>query len=257
MNWRFINTGFHSADFNMKYDLELAERLRSGQGVPTVRVYGWRPPALSLGAHQSFDDVDLKKAADCGVDVVRRPTGGRAILHANEATYSVVLKERSRSVSSVYEEISRAVVCGLRKLGVEAEVERGQPHFPSLYQSDSSAVCFSSSARSEIQVLGRKMVGSAQRRYSCGDGSEVVLQHGSILLGPEHMQIVDLLRHRTEGHRKTLQRDLEEKTIDLSTILGEQRGLDEVADALRNGFQEAWGIRFEEINETDTVMISL
>ena len=92
MNWRFENTGTSSGVFNMEYDEALARTLMDGSGNPTIRVYGWQPYAISLGWNQSLDEIDVERTKSEGVDVVRRPTGGRAILHANELTYSVVMQ---------------------------------------------------------------------------------------------------------------------------------------------------------------------
>jgi lipoate-protein ligase A len=186
MNWRFENTGVRSGVFNMEYDEALARMLVDGTGNSTIRVYGWRPFAISLGWNQSMDEIDRNKTLAAGIDVVRRPTGGRAILHANELTYSVVMRVYGKNVLTVYEDISRALIAGLRELGVIAAIEKSQPNFPSLYRSASAVACFSSTGRYEIKYNSRKLVGSAQRRYAVGDGEEVVLQHGSILIGPEH-----------------------------------------------------------------------
>lgn len=244
--WMFEHDGFHPGAYNMRYDEWLAREVAEEHRPSTVRVFGWNPPAISLGWNQPAEEIDTQAAARAGIDVVRRPTGGRAILHSEELTYSVVMPANERNVATVYREISRALVCGLEKLGVHASLEQSQPHFPSLYASHSSAVCFSSSARSEIKVNGRKLVGSAQRRFFFS-GKEIVLQHGSILLGPGHRRIVSFLQLDSEEQRRTLAKELEQKTTDLYSLLGYQPAFDEVAEALRRGFEEAWGISFESI----------
>ena len=183
MNWRFENTGVHSGVFNMEYDEALARALVDGIGNSTIRVYGWQPYAISLGWNQSMDEIDLSKTSVSGIDVVRRPTGGRAILHAKELTYSVVMQVHDKNVLTVYEDISRALVAGLQELGAPVAIEKSQPNFSSLYRSASAVACFSSTGRYEIKCHGKKLVGSAQRRYAAAHGEEVVLQHGSILIG--------------------------------------------------------------------------
>ena len=245
MNWRFENTGFHSGVFNMEYDESLARELVDGVGNPTIRVYGWRPIAISLGRNQSIDEIDLNKTSVAGIDVVRRPTGGRAILHANELTYCVVMIAHGKNVLSLYEEISRALIAGLQELGAPVAIEKSQPHFPSLYQNSSATACFSSTGRYEIKCGGKKLVGSAQRRYTVAGGEEVVLQHGSILLGSEHKQIVDFLRLPSNEERGALRRDLDEKTTELSTVLHRSVTFDETANAVFNGFRNAWSISLE------------
>jgi lipoate-protein ligase A len=244
MNWRFINTGFRRGKFNMEYDEFLASRLIEGVGFPTLRVYGWNPPAISLGYNQREEDIDIKLCENEGIDVVRRPTGGRAILHWNELTYSVTMYADEISVAAIYEKISRALVAGIRSLGIDAELEKSQPNFQSLYKDAASIPCFSSSARYEIQYHGKKLVGSAQRRYTQTGGKEVVLQHGSILLGPEHKWLVDFLSEKNPEIVTTMKKSLEEKTTDIKTILGKEISFDETAAAIKDGFEKEWNIRF-------------
>jgi lipoate-protein ligase A len=240
--WRFENTGLRSGVFNMEYDEALARELARGSGSPTIRLYGWRPPAISLGWNQAAEEVDREKASSAGIDVVRRPTGGRAILHCDELTYSVTMRVRGKNILVVYNEISRALVAGFHRLGARVAIEKSQPHFPSLYQTRSAAACFSSAGRYEITFGGKKLVGSAQRRYAAGDGEEVVLQHGSILLGSGHKRIADFLRVSSEEQRNALRHTLDEKTIDLSNILLRFVSFEEAAEAILFGFTSAWGI---------------
>jgi lipoate-protein ligase A len=242
MHWQFENTGLRSGVFNMEYDEALARALVNGVGTPTLRVYGWQPYAISLGWNQSMDEIDTGKTSAAGIDVVRRPTGGRAIFHANELTYSVVMQVKNKNVLSVYEDISRAIIAGLRFLGAPVSIEKSQPHFPSLYRHATATACFSSTGRYEIKCKGKKLVGSAQRRYAVGGGEEVVLQHGSILLGPEHRRLVGFLKLPSEEQRAELENELEQKTTELSTALHRTVNYDEAAEALLSGFREAWSI---------------
>ena len=245
MVWQFRNTGCRTGTFNMEYDEKLAQSLVSSEGPSIVRFYGWKPPAISLGWHQDAGEIDTEKCAGAGIDVVRRPTGGRAILHSDEVTYSVVMIASQKSVLSVYQQISDALVCGLRSLGADVALEKSQPHFPSLYRSSSSVACFASAARYEIHIAGRKLVGSAQRRYARSNGEEVVLQHGSILLGPDHLRMVDFLKSLREDQRERLKSELRAKTIDLASALGKRVEYDDVVPALKKGFEEAWHIKFD------------
>jgi len=244
-SWRWLDTGLQSGQQNMTIDEDLAREVLNGEGAPTVRVYGWQPWALSVGWNQSIDDILLERAEEHGVDVVRRPTGGRAILHARELTYSVVMPAKGRSIGGVYKEISNALVAGLRFLGIRATLETGTPDFPTLYKQESSGMCFVSSARSEIKVGTKKLVGSAQRRYAGRDGTEVVLQHGSLLLGDEHTRIVNYLR-LAEDRRALVLKELRERSTDISAVLRRDVEFDEVADCLKTGFEETWNIRFQE-----------
>ena len=244
--WKYINSGFHPGAYNMEFDQALASALVSGEGAPALRVYGWKPHAVSLGFHQSMEEIDEKRCRDCGIDIVRRPTGGRAILHADELTYCVVMNAEGRSIQTVYAEISAALVAGLRRLGADVGFATSQPEFGKLYRSASSIPCFSSSARYEIQSNGKKLVGSAQRRYSA-DGDEVVLQHGSILLGPAHKFLSELIKSSDTQLAGELSAALDSKTTDLSSVLGREVPFGKAAEAVRAGFEEALGIEFEDI----------
>jgi lipoate-protein ligase A len=187
-------------------------------------------------------EIDLAKTAAAEIDVVRRPTGGRAILHSDELTYSVTMRVKGKNILAVYDEISRALVAGLEHLGANVAIEKSQPHFPSLYKTASAVACFSSAGRYEIKWNGKKLVGSAQRRYATSDGEEVVLQHGSILLGSDHKRMVDFLRLPSEDQRTALREELKMKTTDLSTVLQRSVSFEETAEAMLFGFQNAWHI---------------
>lgn len=252
VEWRFENTGYHSGVFNMEYDEALAKALVKGTSYSVIRVYGWNPQAISLGWNQSMDEINLIKASEAGIDVVRRPTGGRAILHCDELTYSVTMRVRDKNILTVYDEISRALVLGLREIGASVAIEKSQTHFPTLYRSVSAVACFSSTGRYEIKFNGKKLAGSAQRRYAVGNGEEVVLQHGSILLGPGHKRIVEFLRLSSEEQRNTLRYELEEKTIELRSILGRTVSFEETAEGILLGFKNAWGISPELVRTSDT-----
>src|SRR3990172_6224564 len=123
MLWQFCNTGFQTGSFNMSFDERLARSLLDSVHPFVVRVYGWQPPAISLGWHQDVDEIDVVQAASAGVDVVRRPTGGRAILHSDEVTYSVAMVDTQKGVLSLYQSISEAIARGLRALGAPVVLE--------------------------------------------------------------------------------------------------------------------------------------
>ena len=256
MIWQFRNTGYRTGAENMQYDEQLAQSLLASDHPFVVRVYGWKPPAISLGWHQNIEEIDLDRCSREGIDVVRRPTGGRAILHSDEVTYSVAMVASQKSVLSVYQQISEALVQGLRDLGAEVALEKSQPHFPSLYRTPSAVACFASVARYEIHIGGRKLVGSAQRRFARPDGQEVVLQHGSILLGEDHQRMVEFLKGLESDQREQLKRDLKKNTIDLSSALGRTVRFEEVAPLLQRGFEKAWGIEFSNLGMTAETTVS-
>jgi lipoate-protein ligase A len=146
-----------------------------------------------------------------------------------------------RSVLDVYNEISRALVRGLDLFGVRVSLQKSQPDFREAYRQASSIPCFTSSARYEIEWEGRKLVGSAQRRF--GDGEhDVVLQHGSILCGPSHQRLTEYLALRDRPVLERLRREMAEKTVDLSGILSRPVDPEVLAPSILKGFCEVLGI---------------
>jgi lipoyl(octanoyl) transferase len=249
MMWRYVDAGAQSGSENMRIDEELSLTLSKGQGSPTLHLYRWDPWAISLGFNQHLSDIDVPRAAADGIDVVRRPTGGRAILHADELTYGVVMEAERKGILQVYNDISRALVHGLALYGVDVALQKSQPNFREEYRQPSSIPCFSSSARYEIEWQGRKLVGSAQRRYNEG-GCDVVLQHGSILCGPAHRRLADYLSVQEESVLQRIRRDLAMRTTDLMEITGCAVEMDRLAECIRRGFEEEWGMSFEVVKET-------
>jgi len=240
MIWKYINTGFQSGSFNMKFDEELASQLTSGVGSTTLRIYGWQPSAISIGFNQKMEDFDTVKLFKAGIDIVRRPTGGKAILHAHELTYSVVMKLEDRGPREIYRFINECLLSGLKYLGIEAHLSDKDDDFKKLYQTLYSIPCFSSSAKSEIQYNGQKLVGSAQRRYGT-----VILQHGSLLLGPQHQKIVEFLAPHIQNSREILIDILAARTIDVETILDRRVTFHEAAAAIKQGFEDQGQIIFD------------
>jgi lipoate-protein ligase A len=179
--WRLLDTGPADGFTNMAVDEALLEVFATAGGPATVRFYSWSPPALSLGYAQSIErEIDVKQCTALGIDVVRRPTGGRAVLHDHEVTYSVVISGDDPRVSSgvlaAYLTISQAMIRGLSYLGISAELlplRRGAP----LPSDKASPVCFATPSSYEVAVGGRKIIGSAQRR-----AHDAIMQHGSIPL---------------------------------------------------------------------------
>ena len=243
--WRFIDTRENTGEQNMRFDEMLAQSLVEGRGRPTVRIFRWKPWAISLGYNQDARDLDVERCSREGIDVVRRPTGGRAILHAEELTYSVVMFSGRKSVLQVYNDISRALVRGLALFGVDVALQKSQPDFREQYRQASSVPCFTSSARYEIEWRGRKLVGSAQRRFSDGV-RDVVLQHGSILCGPAHRRLADYLAIENPAVVERIRRDMEAKTVDLAELTGRRVDPGELGFALRRGFELEWELTFED-----------
>jgi len=240
-SWRFLNTSFGNAFFNMAVDERLVRSVESGEFPATVRVYGWDPPAVSFGYAQRIGkEVDLARADERGIEIVRRLTGGRAVLHWNELTYSVICPDDHPSVggniSDVYKAISTCLVTGLQSIGVEAQLEPGRSPVPSPRGKDVTSPCFSSTSQYEITLSGRKLVGSAQRRMG-----RIVLQHGSILMGPEHKQVVDLIPEGRARLQTAYREQLDAHTNSLSES-GHTLSFDQVALGIRQGFVDSLGV---------------
>ena len=252
MTWRFINTGFNPGNFNMDFDLQLVTNF---SGTPVLRFYRWRPFCISLGANQDYNSINTKKASTDGLNIVKRPTGGRAILHAEELTYSVIYPLSSDfTPKKIYREINLALCEGLinyNPLLNEVELEYNQPHFPSLYKENKSALCFAASAMNEINFKGKKVVGSAQRKIG-----DVVLQHGSILCGAFHKKIINYLNMSTDT-KNELETELNETTTELETILGEEVNYEKLIYSIKKGFENHFKIEFrDEINSEKILQVS-
>ena len=237
MAWRYMNTGHRSGIENMNLDVLLADQVRNG-APPVLRLYGWNPHAISIGMNQRFEDFDPERLSDAGLDIVR-PTGGMAILHANELTYSVSMPLGTLSLREAYRFINEALLHGLRLLGISAELSAASDNFRESYRNPGSVPCFSTSAKCEIQAQGKKLLGSAQRRYG-----SAVLQHGSLLLGPEHMDIAEYLSRSLLPSKSLMLEQLGERAVDAQSILGISVPFEEAADAIRRGFEAAHGIEF-------------
>ncbi len=239
--WIFLNTGFRDGNFNMKFDEHLAFLFSKGRIKPVLRVYGWKPYTISIGYNQDENFFDFEKIKNAGLGFVRRPTGGRAVLHAEELTYSIVMNSQGKNVIEVYNLISRAIVNGLNLLGAELELAQTEQNFRTFYKDFKSIPCFASLAKYEIQFKGKKLVGSAQRRFG-----DVVLQHGSILIGEFHKKLPEFLKIDSIEEIEKIRAEIEEKTICLNEILHRDVSFDEVAHVLKLGFEKEFGIEFED-----------
>jgi lipoyl(octanoyl) transferase len=213
--WIYLDSGNRTGLENMKIDQWLASSWYSETRTPVFRLYGWSPPALSLGFHQPTTDVDTDALKRAGYDLVRRPTGGRAVLHVDEITYSIVLDATRLSVEDMYERISRVLVSGLRHAGYDVTFSQSKVNFKAHYDEYHSVSCFTVSSQHEIQLGGRKLVGSAQRRYARIDGGITALQHGSILTGPAHYKLVEFLT-MNDAAKRNMREDMQRSSIDLS-----------------------------------------
>jgi lipoate-protein ligase A len=222
----------------MDFDLRLVDEFSSTRE-PILRFFTWDPYCISLGKNQSDSDIDSKLANQDGIEVVRRPTGGKAVLHAEELTYSVVMNTGGLSVRESYNLISKALVTGLKAVCADLELSQSSSDFRRLFHDPATIPCFSTSAVYEVEWHGKKLVGSAQHRFG-----DVLLQHGSILVGGFHKQIVKYLNVQDEIKKKTLM-DLDSHTTTLTEILGKRIKLEELIEAVKSGFGRVFGASFQ------------
>jgi lipoate-protein ligase A len=228
--------GAHPASYNMGLDRHLLDLCEAGPDEAFLRFYTWAPPALSLGRFEPEGAVDLARARRDGVDIVRRPTGGRIVLHSQDLTYTVVMPREPRaSVLDTYLELAQCIVAGLAALGAKVELARG----PLEKSAAKVRPCFLSAMRHEITHAGRKLVGSAQLV-----GRRAVLQHGSIPLGRGYLEIVNYLACG-EAEKATLAEEMARRTACLEDAVGRTLDPADVAACLRNALVAAFGGRAE------------
>jgi len=236
-DWRLLKTGLADGATNMAIDEAILWAVAEGESRPTLRFYGWQPPCLSIGYSQSMQgEVDIGRCRESGTDFVRRPTGGRSILHADELTYSVVAPQAEPRVAGgvieSYRRLSAGLVAGLRALGVDAS----QALSPS--PPVQSAACFDAPSNYEITVGGKKLLGSAQVRKK-----RVVLQHGSLPLEGDIACIFDFLKVSSDERREKLNRELRARATSLELALGHSVPFKEVARHLAAGFAQALNLQ--------------
>lgn len=252
MKWRFLDTGAGSGAFNMALDEAVLSEVERGASPPTVRVYGWNPACISLGHSQKANrELDMEAVLARSYEVVARPTGGRAVLHIDELTYSVIAPYGAApwcaTQLSSYRMISQAVARALDSQGLGLTLDRGYPvEKPSGLRA--MTPCFSSTARSEVVHGDRKVVGSAQRRFRAA-----FLQHGSILVSEGHRDIVACLRLE-EGKRRDYLGILDRNAVSLEAILGRRPDWRLLAGGFLPRMAAALGVEYREGHPTEREM---
>ena len=225
----------------MAVDEAIAMRSARSDSPPTLRFYQWRPAAVSLGRHQPVEDIDLARAQARGWDLVRRPTGGRAILHIDELTYSIAgpadEPRLQGPVLDVYNRISHGLLLGLRRLGVAAEKAPASQRAG----RDVSPACFEVPSAYEISVGEQKLIGSAQRR-----AGGYVLQHGSLPLSGEITRLVDVMAFEDESQREAFRAHLAGRATTLEAAAGRTVSFWEAAALLVDGLNSVLEVDFEE-----------
>ncbi len=271
--WRLVRSGHLPGAMNMAIDEAILRSVANGDAPPTLRFYGWDPPAVSVGYFQNASkEVDRAACESVGVDVVRRPTGGRAVLHDVEVTYSLVAPEENpvipKGITESYRAISEGMVHGFVQIGLDAKMVslrkrrlsqsgRSEPseaegdensadaHQSSRYQvtidapdrQNASAACFDAPSWYEVTVDGKKIVGSAQMRRM-----GVLLQHGSIPLELQEDKLFTCLKFQSSEARERAKEIFRTKATSIRAALGRPISFMEVCDAVVGGLQEVLGV---------------
>lgn len=255
--WRYLPFEEHTGAENMAIDEAILQGMaEEHESRPTLRFYGWQPATLSLGYAQSYHkEVDEAACREAGLDIVRRPTGGRAVLHQYELTYSVIAPENDENVAGTviesYLKISQALRHGFLAVGVPAEmVAHGN------LGHGSSAACFDAPSWYELVVNGRKLVGSAQVRK---DG--ILLQHGSIILHFDYELMMGVLKLPNDQIRQRLLAGLKNKACALDEVWSRPVGREELEQSICAGFTKVMdveltpgGLSIEEKSKLDELV---
>ncbi|MCA1058152.1 lipoate--protein ligase family protein [Rossellomorea aquimaris] len=253
--WRFIDSGNCSPSYNMALDEALLDWHSEGKIPPTIRFYGWDPATLSIGYFQKVEkEINLDAVKEHGLGFVRRPTGGRGVLHEHELTYSVIVSEdhpeMPKTVTEAYRVISEGILKGFQGLGLEAyfAVPKTAEEREGL-KNPRSAVCFDAPSWYELVVEGRKVAGSAQTRQK-----GVILQHGSILLDLDEDKLFSLFKYPSDRVKERMQRAFKNKAVAMNEISSETVTMDMAKEAFKKGFEEGLNIQLEpyELSEEET-----
>jgi len=228
--FRFLSTGFRDGYYNMGLDEALLESVaghgEEASGLPALRFYGWNPPAVSIGYFQGLEEeVDIEKAGELGFDLVRRISGGGAVLHRSELTYSIIMDLDHplavKDLSESYRILCRGLIRGFAHLGVKTVF----------------------SGINDILAGGKKISGNAQsRRMNC------LLQHGTVLLDNDVETMFEVLKVPEEKLKGKLISEVKERVTSLRSVLGREVPFEEAEAAFVRGFAEALDL---ELQKTD------
>ncbi len=221
--------GSRSGAANMERDMDLLDMVRRGDVALAFRTYTWEPWTVSLGKHQQDEQIDREALVSSGFDLVRRPTGGRAVLHAEELTYCIAIPVTdTRTPRAVYAGIHTMLLSALQPFVPGLSFEEAPSDLQHHYATSGALAvsCFTSSARTEIVHGNRKVVGSAQRVID-----NVILQHGSILTGPGHLMIGNVVRASAD-ERARLTETLMASSVSLSEASDRIITPEDIAEAI-------------------------
>lgn len=246
--WLFLDTGHHDAAVNMALDECLIDWLNEGRIGPTLRFYGWNKPSLSVGRFQNVErTIDLEAVEKHGAHFVRRLTGGSAVLHDNELTYSLVISEQDpgipKTIKDAYFILSKGVLEGYRQLGLDADYAIPEREL----KRDRSAICFEKPAIYEMVVDGKKLSGNAQTRTR-----GVLMQHGSIPMSMDINMLFDLFRFPSEKSRKRKREAFHNKAITIDEVTNKKHTYEMMTTAFKKGFETGLGITLTPLKLTES-----
>ena len=236
--WRLLDSGAMSPSLNMAVDQAILGLHANGKSPPTLRFYQWTPPAVSLGYCQKQHNLDMAACRRLGIEVVRRPSGGRAVLHLGDLTYAVIAGTADgmpSAVTAAYRLIMRRPVARLPSAG-----DRCQSWAAAIIKPPQMDICFLRGTLGSIVYQERKFVGSAQTWHASS-----MLQHGSIILAPQIETLVSLWPGIADSP-EARQAKLESRITSLQEIMGRLPEVEEVKTAIREGLARTLGIRFDQ-----------
>ncbi|MGI8317145.1 lipoate--protein ligase family protein [Halobacillus mangrovi] len=241
--WYFVDSGHCTPAINMALDEALMKWHRQGNIPPVLRFYGWAPAGLSVGYFQKVNGkIDLAGVKRHGYELVRRQTGGRAVLHDKELTYSVIVSEdhpaMPASVKDAYLVISKGLLEGFRELGIQADfaVPEGK------LDVTNSAVCFEEPSWYELIVDGKKAAGSAQTRKK-----GIILQHGSIPIDVDDVKLFDMFTYKNERVKERARRAFGDKAVAINQIVEHNVSFEDTKAAFKKGFEKGLEVHLEPL----------
>ncbi len=247
--WRLLITPPARGAWNMALDESILEHIGRGESMPTFRLYAWDPACLSLGHAQPFSDVDIVRLNERGWEVVRRATGGRAILHIDEITYSVIAPNDEPRVAGTvlesYNRLAQALLLAVQQLELPVEMEEGRTND----QSTPNPVSIEVPSTYEITENGKKLIGSAQARKKEG-----VLQHGSLPLTGDLTRICQALVFESESAREKASKRLLTRAATVESALGHAIPWQTASQAFIHAFEAQLGLTLKrgELSESES-----
>lgn len=248
--WRLIEHPPAKGAWNMAVDEAILESVYNGASPPTLRLYAWQPACLSLGHAQRLSEANIEILDQQGWDLVRRPTGGRAILHVDELTYSVIAHQSEPRVRGgvleSYLRLSKALLEALQKLGLSPEANENKSNNK---PPEPNPVCFEVPSNYEITVNGKKLIGSAQARRKEG-----ILQHGALPLYGDLTRIITALRFKDADAQADAKTRLLDHATTVERELGQIINWETASQAFQGAFQSVLNLDLEpgKLTETET-----